>query len=97
VLGWSQGGPIALAFAAGYPERVSHRVLYGTYARLTFADDYPIGRDPRSDGCPRRAAHDPNSRARPASARGCACEWTVQKVQSDRRQRTCTMARLVDA
>jgi DNA-binding NarL/FixJ family response regulator len=26
---------------------VSHLVLYGTYARLTFADDYPIGRDPR--------------------------------------------------
>jgi pimeloyl-ACP methyl ester carboxylesterase len=27
LLGWSQGGPIALAFAARYPARVSHLVL----------------------------------------------------------------------
>ncbi len=47
LLGWSQGGPIALAFAARYPQRVSQLILYGTYARLTFAEDYPIGRDPR--------------------------------------------------
>lgn len=47
LLGWSQGGPIAIAFAARYPRRVSHLVLYGTYARLAVDDDYPIGRDPR--------------------------------------------------
>ena len=33
LLGISQGGPVALAYAARYPERVSHLVLYGTYAR----------------------------------------------------------------
>jgi pimeloyl-ACP methyl ester carboxylesterase len=33
LLGLSQGGPVALTFAARYPERVSHLVLYGTYAR----------------------------------------------------------------
>lgn len=46
LLGWSEGGPIALSFAAQYPDRVSHLILYGTYARLGMAPDYPIGRPP---------------------------------------------------
>jgi pimeloyl-ACP methyl ester carboxylesterase/DNA-binding CsgD family transcriptional regulator len=33
LLGTCQGGPIALEYAARHPERVSHLVLYGTYAR----------------------------------------------------------------
>lgn len=33
LLGISQGGPVAMGFAARHPERVSHLVLYGTYAR----------------------------------------------------------------
>ncbi|HEX2805432.1 MAG TPA: alpha/beta fold hydrolase [Kineosporiaceae bacterium] len=33
LLGMSQGGPIAIAYAARHPERVSRLVLYGTYAR----------------------------------------------------------------
>ena len=33
LLGISQGGPVAVAYAACHPERVSHLVLYGTYAR----------------------------------------------------------------
>ncbi len=33
LLGVSQGGPVAIAYAVRYPERVSHLVLYGTYAR----------------------------------------------------------------
>ncbi len=33
LLGISQGGPVATVYAARHPERVSHLVLYGTYAR----------------------------------------------------------------
>ena len=33
LLGISQGGPVATAFAARYPERVSHLLLFGSYAR----------------------------------------------------------------
>lgn len=33
LLGMSQGAPIAIAYAARHPERVSHLVLYGGYAR----------------------------------------------------------------
>ncbi|HET8627460.1 MAG TPA: alpha/beta fold hydrolase [Thermomicrobiales bacterium] len=46
LFGWSEGGAIALAFAARYPERVSQLVLYGAHARLTAAPEYPIGKDP---------------------------------------------------
>jgi len=33
LLGVSHGGPVAIAYAARHPERVSHLVLYGTHAR----------------------------------------------------------------
>jgi len=33
LLGMSQGGPIAIEYAARHPGRVSHLVLYGSYAR----------------------------------------------------------------
>ena len=33
LLGISQAGPIALAYAVRHPERVSHLILYGTYSR----------------------------------------------------------------
>src|SRR5947209_5725992 len=43
LLGISEGGPMAILFAASFPERVSHLVIYGSYARVTRADDYPEG------------------------------------------------------
>jgi pimeloyl-ACP methyl ester carboxylesterase/DNA-binding CsgD family transcriptional regulator len=36
ILATCWGGPVAIEFAARYPERVSHLVLYGTYARGRF-------------------------------------------------------------
>lgn len=38
LFGISEGGPMALLFAATYPERVERLVLYGTFARDPFAD-----------------------------------------------------------
>ncbi|MGA8218139.1 MAG: adenylate/guanylate cyclase domain-containing protein [Solirubrobacterales bacterium] len=45
VVGMSEGGPMALLFAATYPERVSALVLWATFARLSWAPDYPDGID----------------------------------------------------
>lgn len=43
LFGVSEGGPMSILFAATYPDRVNHLILCGTYARLTRADDYPVG------------------------------------------------------
>jgi pimeloyl-ACP methyl ester carboxylesterase/DNA-binding CsgD family transcriptional regulator len=46
LLGVCQGGPIAIDYAARHPERVSHLVLYGTYARGHFMrPERPVERD----------------------------------------------------
>ena len=41
LLGISQGGPVAMTYAVRHPERVSHLVLYGTYARGMARRDDP--------------------------------------------------------
>lgn len=42
LFGYSEGGPMAVLFAATYPERTTSLVLYGTYAkRADPDDDYP--------------------------------------------------------
>lgn len=43
VVGMSEGGPLALLFAAAHPHRVRSLVLWGTWARTLYADDYPDG------------------------------------------------------
>jgi len=39
--GFSEGGAMAMLFAATHPDRTSHLVLYDTMARTTWAPDYP--------------------------------------------------------
>lgn len=43
IFGISEGGPMSALFAATYPDRVSSLVLYGTYARMLKAPDFPEG------------------------------------------------------
>lgn len=43
LVGISEGGPIVLTFAGTYPERVDKLVLYGTFARMMWAPDHPVG------------------------------------------------------
>jgi DNA-binding SARP family transcriptional activator/pimeloyl-ACP methyl ester carboxylesterase len=43
VLGWSEGGPLALLLAATHPERVLSLVLYGTQSCFRREIDYPWG------------------------------------------------------
>jgi pimeloyl-ACP methyl ester carboxylesterase len=40
--GFSEGGAMALLFAATYPERTRALALWGAMARTTYADDYPL-------------------------------------------------------
>ena len=43
IMGISEGGPMSALFAASHPDRVSSLILYGTYARMVSAPDYPVG------------------------------------------------------
>jgi class 3 adenylate cyclase len=45
MLGFSEGAPISVMFAATYPERVRALVLYGAYASGSMDDDGSPGRD----------------------------------------------------
>lgn len=38
LMGMSMGGPVSVAYAARHPERLSHLVLYGTFARFLRSD-----------------------------------------------------------
>lgn len=44
ILGVSEGGPMSVLFAATYPKRTTALVLYGSFARIAWAPDYPWGR-----------------------------------------------------
>lgn len=44
--GMSEGGPMAILFAATYPDRTRALILYGSYPRRVSAPDYPWAPDP---------------------------------------------------
>jgi class 3 adenylate cyclase len=46
ILAVSEGGPMAMLFAASFPERAAALVLWGSYSRVIAADDYPQGTAP---------------------------------------------------
>lgn len=46
IMGFSEGGPMTLLFAATFPERTAAAVLYGCRASYVAADDYPWGFTP---------------------------------------------------
>jgi len=46
LLGISESGPMCITFAATYPDRTSALALYGTFARITATEGYPIGVPP---------------------------------------------------
>jgi class 3 adenylate cyclase len=41
LLAMSEGGPLSLLLAATHPERVESLILYGSYARWSWSEDYP--------------------------------------------------------
>lgn len=43
IFGISEGGPMSILFAATYPERTNALVMYGAYAKRSWAEDYPYG------------------------------------------------------
>jgi pimeloyl-ACP methyl ester carboxylesterase len=46
LVGYSEGGPMAMMMAAMHPERVHSLVLYASYARRLWAEDYPWAQTP---------------------------------------------------
>jgi class 3 adenylate cyclase len=46
LVGISEGGPLAILFAATHPERASALVPWGTFARVQRGPDYPLGAVP---------------------------------------------------
>ena len=43
LLGLSEGGPMAIWLAARYPQKISHLLLLGSFARWIKTDNYPYG------------------------------------------------------
>ncbi|MEX2611975.1 MAG: adenylate/guanylate cyclase domain-containing protein [Gaiellaceae bacterium] len=41
LIGYSEGGPMSVLFAASYPQRTRALVLYGSYAKRLRSEDYP--------------------------------------------------------
>lgn len=49
IWGISERGPMAMMFAASYPQRTRALLLYGSLARFSRGEDYPHGYPPELD------------------------------------------------
>ena len=76
IMGFSEGGPMTLLFAASYPERTAAAVLYGCGASYIAADGLPMGVHPRGTGA-KRSARRLRQRARTSG-------WTTGSTPSPR-------------
>ena len=65
LLGFSEGGNLAMLFGASFPERVSHLILFSCFARRLWAPDYPWASTPE---------------AREASIREIEASWGEQSA-----------------
>ena len=43
LFGISEGGPMSILFASTYPERTTALVMFGSYSKRAWAEDYPFG------------------------------------------------------
>src|SRR5436309_16035510 len=43
LVGYSEGGPMCMLFAATHPERTAALIMFGAFARRIWAPDYPWG------------------------------------------------------
>jgi len=83
ILGISEGGPMSALFAATYPERTVALILYGTYARTTWAPDYPWGS--RQDNADARDEATRKTWGSPEAIHNMVAGWLAPSMADDQR------------
>ena len=81
LVGFSEGGSLAILFAATYPERVRSLVLYGSFASVTEAPDFPEG------GAGRKAVDALRHALETAWGQGTTLEFMVPALKDNSRAR----------
>ncbi|HEX7255026.1 MAG TPA: adenylate/guanylate cyclase domain-containing protein [Gaiellaceae bacterium] len=88
LMGYSEGGPLSMLFAATYPERTTSLVLYGTYAkRRDPDDDYPWcatweDRQAYADAVEREWGSEADLGTMAPSARDAEVEWWRSRARA---------------
>ncbi|MFC5265583.1 alpha/beta fold hydrolase [Kribbella qitaiheensis] len=87
LVGYSEGGPMAILCAAAHPERVAGLVLYGTYAKRVWSEDYPWAqkqqeREAYTDRLVNGWDWEADMRMRCPSADGPMQRWWAQRMRA---------------
>jgi pimeloyl-ACP methyl ester carboxylesterase len=87
LFGYSEGGAMACLFAATHPERVESLVLYGCYAKRTWAPDYPWAvteekRQAYTDELVKRWDWEADALMRMPSADAAMQKWWAQRMRA---------------